>query len=219
MSNISNLPVESVKIDWVKPYEKNHKIHTDKQIDELAKSIAENGIENPLLLEEDGTIISGHGRLMAALKLNWKVIPARIAKGIDKAQAKKLRIAVNKTTSTDYDTNILSLELEDLRDLDLSLEGMGFSEKELSVLLDDIGEIDVGLVSDNVVEQVQEYEEQTEKEAKKLDASNVPLNKVFTFKTVTVEQSRKISGFLMKVEEITGLEGAEALAKYAEDME
>ncbi len=132
--DITQLEIESWEIEKLIPYEQNNKKHSEKQVELLAQSIKENGVENPILIEEDGTIISGHGRFLAVKKLGMKFVFVRVARGMDKTQARKLRINVNKTTSTDYDFENLAKEIADFKIEEVSLENLGFSDKELKTL-------------------------------------------------------------------------------------
>lgn len=203
--------VESWDIDKLIPYERNNKKHPQPQIDSLAASIKEFGFENPIAVEADGTIISGHGRCLAAKQLGLIKVPVRVFRGITKDQARKLRIAANKTTSTDYDLESLALELADFRISDIDLDGMGLTDKELVVLLDDVGEIDLGSMTDDVVADVVRHEADVKDSSDRAEASEVALAKVFGFKSVPNKDARTITRFLGVVEEQTGKSGAEAL--------
>lgn len=213
---VSFTEVESWDIDRLIPFERNNKKHPDKQVDELAASVAEHGFENPISVEEDGTIISGHGRRLAAIKLGMRKVPVRVFRGITKEQARKLRIAANKTTSTDYDLESLALELADLKELEIDLGGMGLSDKELMVLMDDVGEVDLGSMSTDIVKDVERHEEEVTETADKAEVAEVALSKVFGFKTVTNAQARILSRWIGEVEFAAGKEGVEALIEHAE---
>ena len=78
--------VERWSLDRVIPYDKNARTHSAEQIDQIARSMLEWGWTNPLLVDERGGLIAGHGRLMAARKLGWTEGPVMVAKGWTKAQ-------------------------------------------------------------------------------------------------------------------------------------
>ena len=85
-----------VNIAELKPYEKNARTHSDKQIKQLVESIKEFGFTNPILIDEDNGVIAGHGRLAAAIKLGSKKLPAVKLCGLTAAQKRALVIADNK---------------------------------------------------------------------------------------------------------------------------
>jgi len=216
--SLSNAPVESWPVENLTPYENNNKKHPPAQIRALAASIADTGIENPILIEDDGTIISGHGRLEAVMSLGWSVVPVRVARGITKEQAMKLRIAANKTSSTDYDIDALSAELAKLQELDVDLGSMGFTDKELSILIEDVGELDLGSMDTDVVASVERHEEVTKETAERVEVSEVPIAKAFGFKTVPNAAQRTITRFLGVIEESHGKTGLEALLAHMEEV-
>jgi ParB-like chromosome segregation protein Spo0J len=192
----SNISVEQWPIEKLIPYEKNHKKHPDAHVKALAASITEFGVEHPIAVEEDGTIISGHGRRLALLSLERKFAPVRVFRGITKEQAAKLRIAANKTTSTDYDTDVLAAELRKLTEDGVSLDGIGLSDKEMTTLMKDIGEIDLGAMSEDITADVAVHEESVQQDATKADGEAVRLDKAFGFKTVNADEARILTRFL-----------------------
>lgn len=208
---LSTAPVESWEIERLIPYEDNNKKHPEAQIATLASSIIESGLNDPIVVEEDGTIIAGHGRRLALIKLGWAYAPVRVARGLTKAQARKLRIAVNKTVSNEYDTDALARELAALQTLEIDLTNMGLSDKELSILTEDVGEIDLGAISDDIVVDVERHEEDVKTTSEKVEVAEVPIAKAFGFKTVPVAAQRTITRFMGMIEATHGSEGLEAL--------
>ena len=71
----SNSQIESWAISDLKPYAGNARVHSKKQIKQIARSIERFGFTNPVLVGECGTIIAGHGRVAAAIHLGWKAVP------------------------------------------------------------------------------------------------------------------------------------------------
>jgi hypothetical protein len=208
----SNIPVEEWPIENLIPYEFNHKKHTQTTIEARAISIADVGVEQPIAVEEDGTIISGHGRRLSLLHLGKKFAPVRVFRGITKAQANKLRIASNKAVSNEYDTDILAAELRKIMDEGGTLDGIGLTDKEVTTMLGDIGEIDLGSMSDDITLDVGTHEAGIKEAATKADEATVRLEKVFGFKTVTSDQARVITRWLGEVEaKYTDLKGADAM--------
>src|SRR5262249_44786196 len=114
--DFSKQPIEIWDVARLIPYEKNAKRHSPEQIAKLAGLIAKFGRITPLLVEEDGTIIAGHGRRLAVLKLGLAKVPVIVAYGMSKLQAAALRLADNQIVSTDYDMDMLRVEMADLGD-------------------------------------------------------------------------------------------------------
>lgn len=213
--NISNAPVESWPVEDIKPYERNNKKHPPEQVKSLASSISDQGLNDPITVEEDGTIISGHGRLEAIKSLGWTHAPVRCLRGISKAKAAKLRIAANKTASTEYDVDVLQEELERIAAMGEEVTDIGFDDRELEMLMDDIGEMsDVGVEDINAA--VSDFDEEVAETAEAAEQSEVPVSKVFNVKKLPLK-CQKIGGlFMQKIEALTGLVGADALIAHME---
>lgn len=125
-----SLQVEYVSLDSVFPYENNAKIHTDEQIDEIANSIKEFGMIDPIGVWKNNEIIEGHGRLLACKKLGIKEVPIIRLDELTDEQRKAYALAHNKLTmNTDFDFSILNEELASLEDIDMSL--FGFEKMEI----------------------------------------------------------------------------------------
>jgi len=125
------------KISELIPYANNSRTHSDEQVNQVAASIKEFGFTNPVLVDEQGGIIAGHGRVMAAKKLKLKEVPTIELKGLTEAQKKAYIIADNKLAlNSGWDTEMLSLELQTLTDLDFDLSLIGFDDDELAALLE-----------------------------------------------------------------------------------
>jgi len=107
--NIVSMPIKALK-----PYEKNAKLHDQKQIDNVANSIRRFGWQQPIVVDENGVIIIGHCRWMAAKKLGLKEVPVVVASGLSESEIRELRIADNKTNESPWDFELLAGELEDL---------------------------------------------------------------------------------------------------------
>jgi len=87
--------VEQRPISSIRPYENNPRINADA-VDAVAASIREFGFRQPIVVDEEGVIIVGHTRYLAALKLGLEVVPVHVAVGLTPAQAKAYRIADNQ---------------------------------------------------------------------------------------------------------------------------
>ena len=88
--------VERWPIERLIPYARNARTHSDAQVDQIAASIREWGWTNPVLVGEDGTIIAGHGRVLAARKLAHPEVPVMVAAGWSEAQKRAYALADNK---------------------------------------------------------------------------------------------------------------------------
>ena len=141
-------------IDELIPYINNSRTHSEEQVNQIVASINEFGFTNPLLIDEKDNIIAGHGRLLASKKLKMEEVPCIVLSGLTEAQKKAYIIADNKMAlNAGWDFNLLSLELENLKELDFDLELTGFSVDEIDGLLNTNEDIE-----DN------DYEEQDLKE-------------------------------------------------------
>jgi DNA modification methylase len=119
------------------PYANNSRTHSDAQVAQIAASIKEFGWTNPILIDGANGIIAGHGRLLAARKLGYTEVPTIELKDMTEAQKKAYVIADNKLAlNADWDTTILGLELNALKDVGFDLDILGFDDKELAVLLE-----------------------------------------------------------------------------------
>jgi len=132
------------------PYSNNSRTHSDDQINQVASSIKEFGFTNPVLIDEQGGIIAGHGRVMAAKKLGLAEVPTITLEGLTKAQVKAYVIADNQLAlNSGWDVDTLKLEIETLQELDFDIDLLGFDDDFLSGLLDE--EPSEGLTDDDAV--------------------------------------------------------------------
>lgn len=128
--------VERRKVADLIPYARNSRTHSDAQVSQIAASIKEWGWTVPVLIEADGGLIAGHGRILAAQKLGIADVPCMVAEGWTEAQKRAYIIADNKLAlNAGWDDDMLKIELGELGDLDFDLSLTGFGEDELSALL------------------------------------------------------------------------------------
>jgi hypothetical protein len=126
--------VERRQISELIPYVNNARTHSDAQVAQIAASMKEWGWTNPVLVDEDGMIIAGHGRIMAAQKLGFADAPVMVAKGWTKAQKKAYVLADNQLAlNAGWNADILKVELSDLKDLDFDLDLLGFENLDALV--------------------------------------------------------------------------------------
>ena len=109
------------------PYINNSRTHSDAQINQIASSIKEFGFTNPVLIDEQGGLIAGHGRVMAAKKLSIEEVPCIVLDGLTEAQKKAYIIADNQLPlNAGWDLDTLRLEVESLQELDFNIDLLGF---------------------------------------------------------------------------------------------
>ena len=149
------MKIEQVKLDALIPYARNSRTHSDAQVAQIAASIKEFGFTNPVLIDETGSIIAGHGRVMAARKLAIADVPSIRLTHLTEAQKKAYVIADNKLAlNAGWDDEMLAVELTDLKDMGFDLDLTGFSTDEIEALLAPVGT--EGLTDEDAVPEVPE---------------------------------------------------------------
>ena len=132
-------------LDSLVPYARNARTHSEAQVAELAGSLREFGFVNPVLIANDGTLIAGHGRVLAARLLGMETVPTITLAGLSEPQRRALVLADNRIAlNAGWDESLLALELSDLKDAGVDLGIMGFEDDELDRLLTGAEEDDNG---------------------------------------------------------------------------
>lgn len=168
---------EEIKIENIKPYEKNAKKHPAKQIRQIADSIKEFGFNQPLVLDKDKVIIVGHGRFEAAKLLKLKVVPC-ITVNLPAKKARAYRLADNKLNESDWE---MELVIEELKELDESiLELTGFDK--------------------DLIAEIEEDEFDVEEEYKKIKKPNAKLGDIYA-----LGEHRLMCGDSAKAEDVEKL--------------
>jgi hypothetical protein len=130
--------VERRSVESLIPYARNARTHSDEQVAQIAASIKEWGWTTPVLVDEDGQIIAGHGRVMAARKLGIDEIPVMVARGWTEAQRRAYVLADNKLAlNSGWDMDMLKVELQDIGDLNFDLGKIGFGVGEMAAFFDE----------------------------------------------------------------------------------
>jgi site-specific DNA-methyltransferase (adenine-specific) len=128
--------IEYLEVESLIPYARNSRTHSDEQVAQVAASIKEFGFTNPVLVDQDGMIIAGHGRTLAAQRLQMKEVPCLRLSHLSEAQKRAYVIADNKLAlNAGWDDELLAVELRDLKDSDFDLSLTGFGDDELADLL------------------------------------------------------------------------------------
>lgn len=149
------IEVKYRKVEDLIPYVNNSRKHSDEQVAQIASSIKEFGWTNPILIDGTNSIIAGHGRLMAARKLKMEEVPTIELSHLTDTQRKALVIADNKLAlNADWDTTLLTIELDELLKDGFALDILGFNADELNALLEP-EQVD-GLTDEDAVPEVPE---------------------------------------------------------------
>jgi DNA modification methylase len=127
--------IEQWPLARLQPYARNAKLHGPDQVAKIAASLAEFGWTVPCLVGDDGELIAGHGRVLAATQLGLTEAPVIVLGHLTEAQRRAYRIADNKLTESPWDEALLSAELNELLAEDFDLSLIGFSDGELDKLL------------------------------------------------------------------------------------
>ena len=147
--------VEKWAIDKLIPYARNARTHSDEQVSQIAASIKEWGWTTPVLVDEQGGIIAGHGRTLAAQRLKMTEVPVMVAKGWSDAKKRAYIIADNRLAlNAGWDNEMLALELSEIGDLGFDLDLTGFTAEEIEALTPE--QIEAGLTDEDATPEVPE---------------------------------------------------------------
>ena len=131
----SSTSIKKIKTTDLIPYANNSRTHSDEQVLQIASSIKEFGFLNPIIVDANNGIIAGHGRVMAAKKLGIDELPCIDASHLTEAQKKAYIIADNKLAlNSEWDDDLLRIELDELDEMGFDLELTGFSLDEIDGL-------------------------------------------------------------------------------------
>lgn len=159
---------EERSLDGITPYARNPR-NNKEAISGVAASIREFGFTQPILVDEEGVIISGHTRHAAALQLGMETVPVVVASGLSPEQIKALRILDNKLgEKADWDQELLSLELDELSEFDFEPFDVEFSEPDEAERPRDLSEThsetyEVAVECESESQQGELYEELSER--------------------------------------------------------
>jgi len=139
------LKIEYVATDDLIPYINNSRTHSESQVKQIAASIREFGFTNPILIDEGGSVIAGHGRLVAAELLNLDEVPTITLEGLTEAQRKAYVIADNKLAlNSGWDDELLKIEIETLKNLEFDVSILGWD-----ILPEFDGALDYSILEDD----------------------------------------------------------------------
>jgi len=130
------MKIENADINTIKPYENNPRKLKDSAIEKVAMSLKEYGFRQPIVVDKDRIIVVGHTRYRASKKLGFKEVPITIADNLTPEQINAYRIADNRTAEeSEWDSELLKMEIKDLEAKDFKLDLLGFNEDQLNDML------------------------------------------------------------------------------------
>lgn len=136
---MNNLMIEQMKTSALRPYHRNARTHSKKQVRQIADSIEAFGFNNPVLISDDNEIVAGHGRYAAAKHLGLETVPCVRLSHLSPDQRRAYILADNKLAlNAGWDQELLAVELEELKALDLDIELTGFSMPEIDIILEEV---------------------------------------------------------------------------------
>ncbi|MEN9885462.1 MAG: hypothetical protein RL758_40 [Pseudomonadota bacterium] len=137
------LKITYLRTDELIPYARNSRTHSAEQVAQIAASIREFGFTNPVLVDEEGTIIAGHGRVLASQQLKLPEVPTITLHGLTDAQRRAYVIADNRLAlNAGWDEEMLAVEIQTLAEDGFDLALLGFTDDELADLMPEVKEGD-----------------------------------------------------------------------------
>lgn len=175
------MEIIKIKIDDLKPYKNNAKLHPEWQIEQIIKSIELFGFNDPIAIwGEDNIIVEGHGRLEAVKKLGYTEVECIRLDHLTEEERKAYTLAHNKTTmNSDFDLGMLDDELNDILNIDMNDFGFNFDLEPLEEELDreeiEKKEYQVKIIFKNVKD-FKKIEDDLREYLEKLEADNISVN-------------------------------------------
>lgn len=124
------------RVDALVPYARNSRTHSDEQVAQIAASIREFGFTNPVLVDDQGGIVAGHGRVLAAKQIGMDTVPTICVGWLSEKQRRAYVIADNQLAlNAGWDDAVLASELDDLLADDFDLQLIGFDPETLDDIL------------------------------------------------------------------------------------
>lgn len=124
------MEIIKVKINDLKPYEKNAKKHPKKQIEQIKQSIKQFGFNDPIGVWKDNIVIEGHGRLKALKELGYEEVECIRLDHLSDEERKAYTLAHNKVAESEWDFDLLDEELSDILTIDMEDFGFEFVDEE-----------------------------------------------------------------------------------------
>lgn len=125
--------VTSLPLDQIHPYERNPRTHSQAQVELLARLMIANGVDQPIVVDEHGVIIKGHGRLMAAKVAGMSTFPVVVKRGLSEEQKRAERIADNQVSLlAGWDQELIRIEVGELKLAGWDMSLLGFEDGQLN---------------------------------------------------------------------------------------
>ena len=202
--------IELWSIHGVIPYDLNVKQHDASQVAKIAKSIQEFGWDQPIVVDQNGVIIKGHGRRLAALQLGMAQVPVWVRDDLSPEQVRAARLADNRVAISNIDTDLLQQELASL-DFDLS---HFFDKKELDFMEADLGTLNVDAFVTDLDSAMDHQAQDTADVVAAAANKEVPIAKALGFKTIQGKDERLVVRFMAQLEAELGVSGAGAFLTF-----
>jgi site-specific DNA-methyltransferase (adenine-specific) len=186
------MQIEQIKTEKLIPYARNSRLHSSEQVAQISASIREFGFNNPVLIDNDHGIIAGHGRVLAAQKLGLDEVPCLRLSHLTDIQKRAYIIADNRLAETGggWDTELLALEIEDLRLEDFDIDLTGFDADALDAMFDGMEEESTPGLTDE-----DEVPEAPEEPVSKLgDVWILGRHRVMCGDSTSIDEIEKLSG-------------------------
>lgn len=123
-------------LERIKPYPNNPRTHPPAQIDLLSRLLKKHGPDQPIVVDEDGVILKGHGRRLAAINAEMKTFPVFVREGLSEEEKIALRIGDNQVALlSGWDSGLLKLEIQQLQTADYQIDLLGFGDAQLVTFL------------------------------------------------------------------------------------
>lgn len=168
---MNKLGISYRKVAEFLPYAMNARVHSEEQLQDIARSIGEFGFVNPILIGSDGVIIAGHGRVMAAEMAGLATVPCVVLGHLSEKQRRALALADNRIAlKSQWDFEKLSAELSTLAELDYDLSLTGFTDDELGNFL----QLDEGLLPEFQISQERTAQQQDEEDQEEEEGAPEP---------------------------------------------
>ena len=143
MASMFSANIEHWPLDRLIPHARNARTHSEEQVAQIAGSIAEFGFVNPVLVGDDGVMVAGHGRILAARKLGLAEVPVIVLSHLTPTQRRALMISDNQiATNAGWNEEMLAAELAALKEEAFDLDLLGFDDAEIDRLLTDTNDED-----------------------------------------------------------------------------
>ena len=129
------MKIVEIEVKKLIPYVRNQKKHPEEQIKKIMASIKEFGFKQPVIVDKENVIVVGHGRVLASERLGIEKVPCIVADDLTEAQIKAYRIADNKLNESQWDMEMLAVDMQEIIDLGIEVELTGFESEDIEDLL------------------------------------------------------------------------------------